>query len=61
VQRLQTAIRHTPVPDIDDGHFAALVQHLVNYTVIADADPVQVFCAGEFVCIVGNGFTCKVL
>jgi hypothetical protein len=61
MQRLQTAIRHTPVPDIDHGYFPALVQHLVNYTVIADANPVQVFCAGKFVCLVGNRFTSKIL
>jgi hypothetical protein len=60
VQRSESAIRGTTVPHIHHGHFATLVQHLVNETVFTDADPVQVFCAGNFVCIVGQGFTYKI-
>jgi hypothetical protein len=61
VQRLQPAICDTPVPDIKYGTFAFPMQHLVDHALFTDADPVQVFCAGKFVCIVGQRFTCKVL
>lgn len=58
---LQSAICNTPMPDIYHGHFAVPVQHLADHAVIADTDPVKVFCAGEFVCFVGNRFTRKIL
>ena len=50
-----------PVPDIKNGDFMFPVQHLVDHAVFTDTDPVKVFCAGKFVCIVGQRFTCKFL
>ena len=59
--RLQPAICNTPVPDIDHRHLAAFVQHLENYTIIPNAYPVKVFCAGNLVGIVRNRVPGQVL
>ena len=60
-QGLQFPVCNTPVPDIYHGHFAALVQHLIDHAIIADADPVKVLCAGKVVCIMRNRFACRIL
>jgi hypothetical protein len=36
------------------------MQDLVDYAIISNADPVQVFCAGNFMGMVGNGITSQV-
>ena len=45
--------------DIVNNDFTAFVKYLVNHAVFADTDPIQVFSAGEPVCIVGNRLPCQ--
>lgn len=49
------------MPDIDNSHLAASVQHLVDNPIITDPDPVKILCAGKFVCIVRTWLICQVL
>jgi hypothetical protein len=49
---LQSPVCHTPVPNIYHRYFAIHVKHLIDHTIIANANPVKIFCTGKFVCIV---------
>jgi hypothetical protein len=58
---LQSPIGHTPVPDIYHRYFAIHVKYLIDDSIIANANPVKIFCTGKFVCIVGNRFVHQIL
>jgi hypothetical protein len=58
---LQSPVCHTPVPDIYHRYFAIHVQYLIDHTIIANANPVKIFCTGKFVSIVGNRFVHQIL
>jgi hypothetical protein len=58
---LQSPVCHTPVPDIYHRYFAIHVKYLIDHSIIANANPVKIFCTGKFVSIVRDRFVHQIL